>query len=49
MKRRWILCGPVWNPAGIGVYEDMILTMWGDDGAYCDYWSVQSGVFLAGN
>ena len=29
--------------------EDVILTMWGDDGAYCDYGSVQSGVFLAGN
>lgn len=31
---------------GIG---DVFFTMWGDDGAYCDYDSVQSGVFLAGN
>ena len=29
--------------------DDVLLTMWGDDGAYCDYDSVQSGVFLAGD
>ena len=29
--------------------DDVFFTMWGDDGAYCDYDSVQCGVFLTGN
>ena len=29
--------------------DDVLFTMWGDDGAYCDFDSVQSGVFLTGN
>jgi len=29
--------------------KDVLLTIWGDDGAYCDYDSIQTGIFLAGN